>query len=172
MFLSVRWCAEHMTQLPRLKVTGQGQRIYPLILCPLHISWTLQRIFIKLHPMFLSVKQCAEPITRLCWLGVKVTLQGHVIYPSICVCSVSPKPFERFSLNFTQMFPLVSRCAEHMTQLPWLKVKVSGFCVRSISLEFFWQFPFTSLKCFAQWDCVEHITQLPRLNVKVTGQGI
>ena len=29
MLLSVRQCAEHMTKLPRLKVTGQGQRIYP-----------------------------------------------------------------------------------------------------------------------------------------------
>ena len=39
MFLLVRRCAEHMmmTQLPRLKakVTGQDQRIYPLILNPL-----------------------------------------------------------------------------------------------------------------------------------------
>ena len=29
MFVSVRQCAEQMTQLPRLKVTGQGQGIYP-----------------------------------------------------------------------------------------------------------------------------------------------
>ena len=29
MFLSVRHCAGYMTQLPRLKVTGQGNRIYP-----------------------------------------------------------------------------------------------------------------------------------------------
>ena len=41
-------CAEHMTKLPRLwvKVTGQGQRIYPWISGPLHISWTL---FINFH---------------------------------------------------------------------------------------------------------------------------
>ena len=41
-----------MSKLPRLKVkvTGQDQRIYPWILCPLHISWTLEAIFIKLHP--------------------------------------------------------------------------------------------------------------------------
>ena len=41
MFLLVRRCAEYMTQLRRLKVTGQGQMIYPWILCLLHISWTL-----------------------------------------------------------------------------------------------------------------------------------
>ena len=31
MFLLVRRCAEHMTQLHRLKVTGQGQMIYPAL---------------------------------------------------------------------------------------------------------------------------------------------
>ena len=50
MFLLVRLCAEHMTQLPRLKVTGQGQMIYSWISCPSHISWTIEAIFIKLHP--------------------------------------------------------------------------------------------------------------------------
>ena len=39
MFLLVRRFAEHMTQLPRLKVnvTGQGQMICSWISCPLHI---------------------------------------------------------------------------------------------------------------------------------------
>ena len=32
-------------------------------------------------------------------------------------CSISPEPFERFSLNFTQMFFSVSWRAEPMTQL-------------------------------------------------------
>ena len=50
MFISERLCAEHMTQLPRLKVTSQGQVIYPWISCPLHIFWTLRAIFIKLYP--------------------------------------------------------------------------------------------------------------------------
>ena len=54
--------------------------------------------------MFLSVTECAEPMTMLHKLKVKVTLQGLVIYPLICVRSISPEPFERFSLNFTQMF--------------------------------------------------------------------
>ena len=53
MFLSsVRQSAEHMNQLPRLKVqvTDQGQRIYPWLSRPLHISWTFAVIFIKLYP--------------------------------------------------------------------------------------------------------------------------
>ena len=35
------------------------------------------------------------------------------------------EPFERFSLNFTQMFLSMSSCAESMTQLCQLKVKVT-----------------------------------------------
>ena len=52
-----------------------------------------------------------------------------MIYPSICVCSISPDPFERFSLNFTKMFLSLRRCKEPMTrpmtQLRKLKVKVT-----------------------------------------------
>ena len=72
---------------------------------------------------------------------IKVTGQGHVIYPSICVHSISPEPFEQLSLDFTQMLFSVRRCAEHMTQLPSFKVKVTvkGFtlelCVLSITPE-------------------------------------
>ena len=49
--------------------------------------------------------------------------QGHVINPSICLRSISPKPFD--TLYFIQMFLLVRRCAEPMTQLQRLKVKVT-----------------------------------------------
>ena len=45
------------------------------------------------------------------------------------VCSISPELFERFSLNFTQMFLLVIRCAEPMTQL--CKLKSQGHTSRS-----------------------------------------
>ena len=41
------------------------------------------------------------------------------------VHSISPELFERFSFNFTQMFILVRRCAEHMIQLPRPKVNVT-----------------------------------------------
>ena len=76
--------------------------------------------------MLLSVRQCAEPMTQIRILKVKVTLQGHMIYPSICVRSITPKPFERFSLNFTQIFVFVRGCAEHITQLPRLNVTGQG----------------------------------------------
>ena len=124
MFLQVRRCVEHMTQLPRLKVkfTGQGQRIYPWISCLLYISWTLEAIFIKLHlNISLSEIMCItyDPATQ-------TQGQVHVIYPSMCVHSISPKPFELVSLNFIQMFLLVRQSKEHMTQPNWLKVKVSS----------------------------------------------
>ena len=64
-------------------------------------------------------------MTRLHRLKVKVTIQGRVIYPSICVHSISPKPFELVSLYFIQMFLLVRQCAEPMTRLQRLKIKVT-----------------------------------------------
>ena len=52
MLLIVIQCAEFMTQLCRVKVkvTLQGHGIYPWLSCPLHISSTLWKNFIKLHP--------------------------------------------------------------------------------------------------------------------------
>ena len=46
----VRLFAEFMTQLCRLvvKVTVKGNSIYPSVSCPLHISFTPQRVFMKL----------------------------------------------------------------------------------------------------------------------------
>ena len=75
--------------------------------------------------MFLFVRGYAEPMTRLCRLKVKVTLQGSVIYPLICVHSISPEPFKRFSLNITQIILTVRQCAEPMTQLRRLKVNLT-----------------------------------------------
>ena len=106
MLLSVLWWAEHLTQLSRLNVTGQGQGIYPWISCPLHISWTLLAIFIKLHPNApLSETKC-KPMTRLHRFKVKVTLQSHGIYPSIHVRSISPEPL-RLWTDFIKLHPNV-----------------------------------------------------------------
>ena len=119
MFLSVRQCAEFMTLLHRLKVrvTLQGHGIYPSI----RVHSISPEPFGHLTS---PVSRCAE-IIRLRRLKVKVTLQGHVIYPSVSVNSISPEPFERFSLNFTQMLLSVRWCAELITQLRILKVKVT-----------------------------------------------
>ena len=125
MFLSVRWYAEHMTQLPRLKVTGKVMGI----ILEFHVHSMspepFERFSLNFTQMFPSVRRCAKPITWLGRLKVKVTLQGHGLYPLICVHSISPEPFEQFSLIFTQMFLSVRRCAEPMTQLCRLKAVVT-----------------------------------------------
>ena len=119
--------------------------------------------------MFLSVTGCAEPMTQLCKL--KVILQGHVIYPSIHVRSISRKPFQRFSLNFTQMFLLVRRWAKHMTQL---RTNGQGHRSWSVNLSFNsvsvpylnslrFSLNFTQMFLIVR-RCTEHMTQLPSLN--------
>ena len=45
---------------------------------------------LKFTQMLLSVRGCAEPMTQLCRLKVMLTLQGHVIYTSVFVRSISP----------------------------------------------------------------------------------
>ena len=76
--------------------------------------------------MSLSVRRCAEPINMVCRLKVKVNFQGHGIYPlRFPVRSIFHEPFERFSLNFTQIFLLARRCAEHMPQRWILEVNVT-----------------------------------------------
>ena len=124
--------------------------------------------------MFLSVRQCAEFMTRVHILKVNVTLQGHVIYPSIRLCYIYPKYFERFSLNFTQMFLSVRQCAEQMTKLPRVKVTGQGqgitfeFRVRSIYPESFERFSlnFTQVILSVR-RCAEPITWPHRLRLKV-----
>ena len=108
MFLSVRRCAMHMTQLPRLKVTGQCQGIYPWIGVRSISPEPLGRFSLNFTQMFPSMRRCEEHMTQLPRLKVKVTVQGHVIHHSIRVCSISPESFEWFSLNFPQMFLSVS----------------------------------------------------------------
>ena len=125
MLLSVRRCAEYMTQLPRRKIKDTGQGINLEFRVRYISPEPFVRFSFNFTQMFLSVRQCAELITWLCKLKVKVTLQGHVIYPSVCVKCISPEPFERFSFNFSQMFLSLNWCAELLTQLHSLKVKVT-----------------------------------------------
>ena len=91
------------------------------------ISEPFERFIVNFTQMSVTVGQCAEPMNRVCRLKAKVNLQGHRMYPLKCdpipllyhiwqqtmlklkplhfsVRSISPEPFERFSLNFTQMF--------------------------------------------------------------------
>ena len=127
MFLSARRCAEPITQLPRLKAkdTSQSQWINPWISYPLHISWALRSIFIKLHQNV----PLSETIIRTydCFADSRSMshFQGHVIYPSVCVHAISSEPFEWFSKNFTHMFLSVRQYAEPLTQLCRLNIKVT-----------------------------------------------
>ena len=94
MFLSVRGCEEHMTQQSRLKikVTGQGQRIYHWIFCSLHISWTLKAIFIKLLPSI----SLSEMMCRIHDSPTQSQGQGHtsrscdLLFKFCFVLSISP----------------------------------------------------------------------------------
>ena len=115
-------------------------------------------------------------MTLLDRLKVKVTIQGHSIYPSICVHSISPKLFERVSFNFIQMFLLVRQCAEHMTPPNWLKVKITGqgqgsileFGVYSISPEPRGQF---FMKLHLTVPLSEMMYRILELATKTQGQG-
>ena len=87
--------------------------------------------------MFLSIRQCAEHMTLLRRLKVKVTFLGHVIYPSIRIPSIPPNfLFIELQFNFTQMLLTVRQCVEHMTQLPRLNVKdpdkVKGLIIKFV----------------------------------------
>ena len=115
-----------MAQLHRLKikVTFRSHGIYPSIrVCSISPE-LFERFSFNFTQMFLSVRWCAEAMTQLCRLKVKATLQSHGILPLNVVSFKSPQPFVRFSLNITQMFLSVSWCAEPMTRLCKLKVKL------------------------------------------------
>ena len=59
------------------KVTVQGHGFEPRILSPLPLGG----FSLNFGQMFTSVGQCAEPITHLCRLKVKVTVEGHEFEP-------------------------------------------------------------------------------------------
>ena len=91
--------------------------------------------------MLLSVRRCAEHMTQLPRL--KVTDQGHVVYPSIRVPSISHESFERFSLNFTQTV-----CREHDQGGTFF------FCG---SFFFFFVFVFDILHCLCLYRFAENV---------------
>ena len=78
-------------------------------------------ISIKHHPNV----PLGETVCRAHNSASQTQCQGHEIYPSNHVHSIYPEPLERFSLNFTQTFLSVRRCAEPMTQLHRLNVNVT-----------------------------------------------
>ena len=118
MFTSVTRCAELITQPCQLKnkVTSQSQEFEPFITCPLHISFTHEKIFIK----FGSNVDLSETVgwTYLNHANSRSRSQLNVTFkPWICVHS----PYlyhEGFSFNCGQMFTSASVrwCAESITQ--------------------------------------------------------
>ena len=121
MLLLVRRCASYLNSRSQVKVTG-----FTLEFRVCSISHeTMRRFSLNFIQIFLWVRLCAELMTQLHRVTFKVTIQCHVIYPSIFVRPIPPKLSELVSLYFIQMFPLVRQCAEPMTQLRRLKVKVT-----------------------------------------------
>ena len=142
--------------------------------CPLHISSTLLKIFIKLWSNVCLSESMCRPHVNHANSRSQVKVMGLSL--EFCVHSISPIPLEGFSLNFDHMFASVRRYAELITQPCRHKVKVTGlsleFCVCSVSPipveEFSLNFGqmFTLVR-----QCAESITQPCRLKVKVTVQG-
>ena len=89
-----------MIQLPKHRTRTQIKvMVLTLKFCVRSISLEpFGQFSLNSKHMFLSVGLCAVPLTRLHRLKVKVSLQSHVIYPFVCVHSISHEPFERFSL--------------------------------------------------------------------------
>ena len=138
MFASVSQCVEPVSQPCRLKVkvTVQGHGFEPWISCPLCISFTPGRIFFKLWSYVCLIEtMCRTHHSTMPTQGqghssrsqFKVTGLSLWISCLLCISYTSG----RFSLNFGQMFTLVRRCAESISQPCRLKVKVMG-----LSLEF------------------------------------
>ena len=94
-----------------------------ILSCPLRISWTLWKIFIKLWSnVHLSESMCRTHVNH-----ANSRSQVKVIGLSLefRVRSISPIPLEGFCLNFGHMFAPVRRCAELITQPCRHKVKVT-----------------------------------------------
>ena len=110
-------------------VTFQGHGIFTLQFS----VWSyrlrsLNDFFKEFTQMLPSMRRCADPMTQLCTFKVRSHLKVMEFTHQFCVRSISTEPFEQFSLNFTQLFLSVRRCAEPMNQLRSLKVKVTLQC--------------------------------------------
>ena len=78
MFISVRLCAEVMTQLCRVKVKIKKSCDLALNLVAALLSLLpLEGLSLNLSQMFISARQCTELLTQLCRLKVKVKVKGN-----------------------------------------------------------------------------------------------
>ena len=89
---------------------------------------SFERFSFNFTQMFLSVWCCVETLTQLCRHKIKSHFKVMGFTLQFCVHYIYPKSFERFSLNFTQMFLSVWCCVETLTQLCRHKIKVTLQC--------------------------------------------
>ena len=114
-------CRTHSWTMQTHKVTGLS-----LEFCGRSISsLSLGGFSLNFGQMFTSVGQCAEPITQPCGLRLMSQLKITSLSLEFGIGSISPLALKGFSLNIGQMFASVRWCAEPITQLCWLKVKVT-----------------------------------------------
>ena len=74
----------------KVKVTIGGYESEPCILCPHHISFTHERIFISLKLNFLLTETVTEPIIQPCRPKVKIIVEGHEFKPCVsCLVHIS-----------------------------------------------------------------------------------
>ena len=85
--------------------------------------------------MFLSARRCAEHMTQLFRLKVKV--MGFTL--EVGVCYISSEPLESFSLNFTQMFLSVEGVQKQCLRYQyftssWSHFEVMGYFILQFSV--------------------------------------
>ena len=134
------------------------------------------RFSLNISQKLLSESCCAKIMTGLLHRPkVKVTVWGHGFNLEFGVRSISLEHFERFSLNFTQMFTLVRQWAEPIdadsrlrsqfnVKEVFLEFRVCSTYHQPFSLNFTWMFPWLS-------RCSESTNQLCKIKFKVTHQG-
>ena len=116
MFASVSRCAEPISQPCQLKVKVIDHGFELWISCLLHISFSPGRISFKLWSyVCLSETMCRNHNLTMPTQGQSHNSRSQV-WALNFTSALYPIPVEGFSLNFGQMFTLVRRCAESITQ--------------------------------------------------------
>ena len=122
-------CRTHSSTMHTHRVTVQGHRFYPWILCPLCISFTPGRILSKLWSnIHLSGTMC-RIITQPCRLKVKVTVEAHKFEPWIwCRLHISFTPGRIFFKRWSNVCLSEMMCRTHNSAMltqghqfePWI----------------------------------------------------
>ena len=121
--------------------------------------------------MFASVRWYAEPITQLCWLKVKVTIEGHQFEPWILrPLHCHSDCLVKFGSN-VRLSEMICRTYKWMMQTQG-QGHIEDYPSLSCSPEPFERFSWNFGQMFALVrQCAEPITQACRLKVKVTVKG-